>query len=120
MAYDWPGNVRELEHLISRSVLRTRAAATSLDDSAVLTITHSTLDLGASDGLPPQASPPATSQGPVIGNLSLREATDQFQIRMIREALDRNEGNQAATARSLGIDRGNFSRLIKRLGIARQ
>lgn len=120
MAYDWPGNVRELEHLISRSVLRTRAAATSADDAAVLTITHSTLDLGASDGLQPQAPPPSTSQDPVIGNLSLREATDQFQIRMIREALAQNDGNQAAAARSLGIDRGNFSRLIKRLGIARQ
>jgi hypothetical protein len=48
--------------------------------------------------------------------LSLREATDDFQRRWLRDALTRHAGNQAAGAREAGMHRSNLFRLIKRLG----
>ncbi|WP_255725155.1 helix-turn-helix domain-containing protein, partial [Photobacterium sp. OFAV2-7] len=40
-----------------------------------------------------------------------------FQEQYIRQALDVNDNNWAATARQLGIDSGNLHRLAKRLGL---
>lgn len=120
-AYPWPGNVRELEHLISRSVLRVRPPG---EDAVNRVLTLHKADLGLpSDTLgetPAMAptSPAAGSPTPTAAEgLTLREATDRFQADTVRRALSANDGNQAATARALGLDRGNFSRLLKRLGI---
>jgi len=55
-------------------------------------------------------------QGQVEGQ-GLREATDAFQRRWIEAAIERNGGAMAAAARDAGMDRSNFLRLAKRLGI---
>jgi len=47
----------------------------------------------------------------------LRAATEQFQRRWIEEALRRHGGAMAAAAREAGMDRSNFLRLAKRLGV---
>ncbi len=51
--------------------------------------------------------------------MTLAEATDSFRRELIARRLHDHRGNLAATARSLGLDRGNFHRLIKRLGVRR-
>ncbi|MBU2097124.1 MAG: hypothetical protein KKD00_00025, partial [Gammaproteobacteria bacterium] len=48
---------------------------------------------------------------------TLRDATDQFQQQLVQTTLKRFRGNQARSAKALGLDRGNFSRLLKRLHI---
>ncbi|OFE11348.1 nitric oxide reductase transcription regulator [Pseudohongiella acticola] len=117
LAYDWPGNVRELEHLISRAALRARASETGISDTRrLLTITCDVLDLPdsvsqATITLPPSV-PPDTKPG-----LTLRQATEMFQKDMVTNALRQCDGNQSQAARALGLDRGNLSRLLKRLGL---
>ena len=118
-AYDWPGNVRELEHLISRAMLRAGAAAsTGNQTSRAVNIDAALLELGNLSGIGQAAhSEHATPAAESTPGQSLREATDDFQRRVIITTLERHDGNQSRAARELGIDRGNFSRLLKRLGL---
>lgn len=117
LAYNWPGNVRELEHLISRAVLKAQAGQDG--SRRLLTLTAELLELGNTPRSTSNA--PATSVSPSlpesIPGQTLRDATEDFQIQLIREVLQRHDNNQSSAARELGVDRGNFSRLLKRLDI---
>lgn len=119
LTYPWPGNVRELEHLISRAVLK---AQTGQDGSRrLLTLTAETLGLHGSPAAAPARSPDPASVEPAdyppAANQTLRQATEAFQQELIRRTLARYDNNQSRAARALGIDRGNFSRLLKRLDV---
>ena len=107
----WPGNVRELEHLLARAALRALAGHTPRP--RILTLHAEHLDLA------PAARPGTTAvDGEPAGGtsgLTLRQAVEAFQQRLIEDALQRHRGNRAAAARELGIDRGNLLRLWKRL-----
>jgi len=48
---------------------------------------------------------------------SLRESAAAHQRQLVEHALAEQHGNYAAAARALGMDRGNFHRLAKRLGL---
>ncbi len=106
----WPGNVRELEHLVSRAAVRALAQQTG--QRRIVTLHAHHLELG-----PVAAHSAGPTEMPPPGHLPLREAVDAFQRRLIEDALTRNEGNRAAAARELGLERGNFHRLMKRLGV---
>lgn len=116
LAYQWPGNVRELEHLISRAVLKVQAGQDG--KRRLLTITAELLGL---DRLLPEVANPsseaALDRQPLSAGLTLRDATEAFQVQLIRQALESHGHNQSRAAESLGMDRGNFSRLVKRLGV---
>jgi anaerobic nitric oxide reductase transcription regulator len=47
--------------------------------------------------------------------IDFKSAVDEFQRQLIQQQLAAQQGNMAATARMLGLDRGNFHRLLKRL-----
>lgn len=47
----------------------------------------------------------------------LRTALEDFQRDLIRTAVEQNDGNWAAAARELGINRSNLHKLSKRLDI---
>ncbi|QIB65825.1 nitric oxide reductase transcriptional regulator NorR [Kineobactrum salinum] len=115
LAYDWPGNVRELEHLISRAVLRLRAAG---DGRGLLTVGMDVMDLPRASAAPAPAveSTPGTLPA-APQEQSLRAATEMFQRELVQHSLRQHNGNQASTARALGLDRGNLNRLLKRLQI---
>lgn len=49
--------------------------------------------------------------------MTLTEATQSFQHQWLQRALAASDGNLAAAARSVGMDRSNFHRLMKRLGL---
>lgn len=49
--------------------------------------------------------------------IDLKETIDNFQRQLINEKLKLRNGNLAATARDLGLNRSNFYRLLQRLGI---
>ncbi len=113
-AYDWPGNVRELEHVLLRAALR--AAGGRRGASVVIGIEH--LALGTSQA---PAGVAAENAPPAIGAVtSLRAATDDYQRALVRQALAASDGNWAAAARALALDRGNLRRLAARLGLAAQ
>ena len=48
---------------------------------------------------------------------NLKQITDDFQTQFIKKMLAENNGNSAATARAIGVDRSNLHRLMKRLDI---
>lgn len=118
-SYEWPGNVRELEHLISRAVLRAGAAAYHHGNTPrVVNIDAALLELKTATGALMERSPTLSqADATLLQYQSLRHATDDFQRHVITETLARHNGNQSRAAKELGIDRGNFSRLVKRLGL---
>jgi anaerobic nitric oxide reductase transcription regulator len=67
----------------------------------------------------------AAADGPAVPSAAvgepgqtLREATDAFQRAWIEAVLVRHGGSMAAAARAAGMDRSNFHRLARRLGVA--
>lgn len=52
-----------------------------------------------------------------IEPLNLREAVDNFQKQLVKNALIHYQGNWTKTAKHFSRDRGNLNRLAKRLGI---
>ncbi len=93
-AHDWPGNVRELAHAIERAVL-----------------------LCGGDEIGPQElllSPPG---GIAIGQGEIMKLEEAERV-LIRNALDRYDGNVAEAARALGLSRSAMYRRLEKLGIA--
>ena len=113
LAYHWPGNIRELEHLLSRAALKSATPENRLAD--FITISTAYLDI-VPEPLNIQDINTVTTTKP-SAPIDLKNAVDEFQRQLIRQQLTEQQGNIAATARRLGLDRGNFHRLLKRLGI---
>lgn len=107
--YSWPGNVRELEHTLDRAVLRALSEGQRADTVVSIRPHH----LGT------QPAPTSASRADleIDAELPLAEAVDDFKRRVFKDRIDGHGGNLAAAARSLGIDRGNFHRQLKRLGL---
>lgn len=105
----WPGNVRELEHAINRATVLARAEQGG--NRAIIDACH--LGLGA-----PAFAPIEDAPAPVFAaSEGLKAATEAFQRRLIRQALDANLGRWSATARQLKLDPANLHRLAQRLGL---
>jgi anaerobic nitric oxide reductase transcription regulator len=125
LSYLWPGNVRELEHLISRGVLKALSRQTKRQRILSVALT----DLWPRGQAPAwTAASPVTDQiGTVAPALSpelstasgggLRPAVQAYERQLITQSLAQHQGNWAAAARALQIDRANLHRLAKRLGI---
>src|SRR5690606_19571268 len=109
----WPGNVRELEHAISRAVVRALGEKHRRDRVMELTPRH----LGAATGVAPRADPVVAGLSEPTAEATLHEAVDHFRRELIRRRLRSHKGNLSATAASLGIDKGNFHRMVKRMGL---
>ena len=111
--YPWPGNVRELEHAIHRAAVLARAEQ-GLGE-VLLKPAYFSLEASAQvDSQNPLTPAKAATAALAVG---LRDATDEFQGQLIRQALESFGGNWSATARHLQIDSGNLHRLAKRLGV---
>jgi anaerobic nitric oxide reductase transcription regulator len=111
--YSWPGNVRELEHSLSRGIIRALSEGQSRDGIVALSPHH----LGAELQTTPTITATDAAAFPRSAILNLSEATEAYRRELVRQRLHEYSGNLAATARSLGLDRGNFHRLLKRLGL---
>jgi anaerobic nitric oxide reductase transcription regulator len=110
--YSWPGNVRELENIISRAVLK---ASRQPLESGFLRIRpeHLAGDIGSALYVSPAPAYDPPQKSPV----PFREEVKAFQILLIQAALERNNGNWAAAARDLDLDRSNLHNLSARLGM---
>ena len=114
MRYDWPGNVRELDNVISRSVLKASAHRLG-DKEIVVTPAFLSGDLDVSTRAQPSVADTNPLPRPPI--LSFRAEVKAFETRLIQIALENNQGNWAAAARALDMDRSNLHNLATRLGI---
>jgi Nif-specific regulatory protein len=100
--YAWPGNVRELENTIERAVVLAPGPTIGAKDLA--------LERRAPQSGDSQLSIPATHDAIALPpGLTLEEA----ERRYARAILDREDGNQSAAARALGISRNKLARLLK-------
>lgn len=103
VGYHWPGNVRELKNLVERlSILK----AGKTIDSGDLPV-----DMIGEDR-------DSLFFGPSIRYQEAKERVlDQFHKRIIGTTLTEHGGNVSRAAEALGMDRGNFQRLMRRYGI---
>ena len=92
------GNVRELENLVER-------AHAMVEPDAYIT----------PDLLPDELLATVPASPAEAG--SLRAAVDQFEARLVREALARNDGNQTRTAQELGMSRRALIDKIQKFGL---
>jgi anaerobic nitric oxide reductase transcription regulator len=124
LAHGWPGNVRELEHVISRASLRAFTEQRRGARWTAIEPHHLALDAAAagSQAAAPQAplasqTDDAQASFPGAAGGTLREATAAFQRAWLADALARHNGHVANAAREAGIDRSNFHRMLRKLGM---
>jgi transcriptional regulator with PAS, ATPase and Fis domain len=99
--YDWPGNIRELENVIERTVI--------LSDAPV--IRPDALPANIRSFLSEKKIPtPSLSED----GMDLNAAVEEFENRMIDEALRRTNGNKQAAARLLGLKRTTLVAKLRR------
>jgi len=97
----WPGHTRQLSHAIEAAVIRAHGEhATTLHEHHIFP----QVDASAADQPPP----------------TLQQATREFQRRIVREALERNDWNVTETARQLDLARSHVYNLIKDFGLQRE
>jgi DNA-binding NtrC family response regulator len=99
VAYDWPGNIRELRNAIERAIL--------------LTPSDEPLRWEALPGEVRGSGVPAATEE----ERGLEAQVNEFERRLIRAALDRNEGVIRRAARDLSVNAVTLSRRMKRLGL---
>ena len=89
LSYEWPGNIRELQHTIEKAVI--------LSESSVL----------KPEDLYLKSPFPVNSTNSFI-------TLDEMESKMIRQALEKNNGNFTAAAEQLGITRQTLYNRLKR------
>ena len=102
--YSWPGNVRELQHVLE--------AAMVLSDGLIMP-----------EHLPPAVqraalAPAATVNPSLSPGMSLDDALEEAERRMILDALQKAGGVQARAAKILGVSEWSLRYRVKKLRIA--
>jgi DNA-binding NtrC family response regulator len=103
--YDWPGNVRELKNVIERVVVLNRGVS-------LVAREHLSYDI-----VPRARGNGAMAAETLVGKVSLKQATEDFEKKMIQEALRVAAGVQSEASRLLGTTRRILGYKIKQLGI---
>lgn len=119
LAHGWPGNVRELEHVISRASLRAFREQRRGARWTAIEPHHLALEAAAAGGPATPPAPAGQHASLAAGGGTLREATEAFQRAWLADALARHRGHVANAAREAGIDRSNFHRTLRKLGVPR-
>jgi len=96
-SYAWPGNVRELENRIRRAVI--------LAENSFLT----PLELGFVR---------EEKESLNLNKLSLKDARQNLEIKLINKALEKTKGNISLAAKLLGITRPTLYDLMKKYNIS--
>ena len=97
MAHDWPGNVRELENEIERLVIMTGGE-----------------DVADVDLLSPRiGGEPGIDDFPGFEEMTIPEATEQLERKMLLDGLRETGWNKTRTAENLGVSRRNLIRKVK-------
>jgi two-component system nitrogen regulation response regulator NtrX len=99
-AHNWPGNVRELRNIIERA--------------AALVSGDLINEYDIRDALRGNISGPVKTESK---SLSLKDQIDDFERSLLEDVLRQTDGNIAAAARILKMDRGNLSKRLKRYGL---
>ena len=103
--FHWPGNVRELENIIERAVVMTAGPRIDAGDIR--------LDIAA----PGSHASSQAAGAPAIMFLPEGMTLEQFEDKLIREALQRAGGNKSQAARLLGLSRNALRYRLSKIGV---
>ncbi len=96
-SHPWPGNVRELRNLMERLAYLSTSDRVEADDLAFILA-------------PREEGAMVTAPG-----LALNDATTEFQVKYIEQAIRRAGGNMSEAAKALGLHRSNLYRKMRQL-----
>jgi TOMM system kinase/cyclase fusion protein len=105
--YGWPGNVRELENEVRRAATLTDSDV--IDESDLSENVRSVAQKSPVSGRGVLQYPPTEKE-----NQSLKDVVEEYEIRLIREALEENKGNKQKTSKILGLTRQGLIRKLKK------
>ncbi len=105
--YDWPGNVRELENMIERMVILTNHKTLTIDDIPEKILSSSRSDEVGGFEIPEEG-------------ISLEEALNEFERRLILHALHKTGWVKNKAAQLLRVNRTTLIEKIKRQNLDRQ
>ncbi|HUT90085.1 MAG TPA: sigma-54-dependent Fis family transcriptional regulator [Thermoguttaceae bacterium] len=97
--HPWPGNVRELRNLMERLAYLSTEDRIEVEDLAFI--------------LSPRGSSPLFT----TFDQALAQATQQFQVAYIKQAIERAGGNMTEAASQLGLHRSNLYRKMRQLDV---
>ena len=95
--FPWPGNVRQLENEIRRAIV----------------LAEDKIDVA-------ELSPDVARGGPGAARgsgLDLKSRVDALDAELVREAVQKTQGNQTRAAELLGVSRFGLQKMMRRLGI---
>jgi two-component system response regulator HydG len=113
-AHDWPGNVRELENAVQR-------ALALCDDE--IRVRHlppglaGTPSPGRTGGMAAVDAAPTSWTDDMPFNEARTAAQHDFEHTYLTRLMERCKGNLSLAARTAGMDRSNFRKLLQRSGI---
>ena len=109
--YNWPGNVRELRNVIERAMI--------LEDSDVITTKYLPRNLVPDAGAFRSGDAAAVSSASAgLRGFNLPPegiSLDEVEMSLVRQAIERSEGNQTRAAELLGISRDQLRYRLKKL-----
>jgi DNA-binding NtrC family response regulator len=118
--YNWPGNVRELQHLVQHTAIMKQGKVVGPEDLDRIPISPiaSEVDVPRSD-VRPTVTPPAVAPEPTPGaeTFNMEQEKREWEIRVIKKALESNGWNQSRAARMLGLKRTTLIEKMKKYGI---
>jgi len=102
--YAWPGNVRELKNLLERLAI--------LKQGKIIVPGDLPLEFNA------QGAAAAQPDEAVLNyRLAKEKVLQEFHRGFVESALKKYGGNVSKASESLGLDRGNFQRIMRRYGL---
>jgi transcriptional regulator with PAS, ATPase and Fis domain len=119
VAHEWPGNVRELENEMERLWVLS-GDDQIIDDDLLSTAIgrRKIVNTTATAFVPSTASPPSAPETSLGAKaLSLPDAVENLERRMIVDELRRARGNKTKAADALGISRRNLIRKVQAYGL---
>jgi len=106
---DWPGNVRQLKNVVERLVI--------MADESILDYHHLMDNLHGSRGTVPHRVPGTLGELRALKKRIIDEHYGRMEKALLLKALSAAGGNISAAAKAVGMQRPNFSILLKRHGI---
>ena len=102
LGHNWPGNVRELRNLMERLAYLSQGDKVDADELAFI------------------LAPESPASGVLSLDLSLNEATNQFQTQYVSRQIEAARGNMTDAARRLGLHRSNLYRKMRQLEMSEE
>ncbi|MGE7759323.1 sigma 54-interacting transcriptional regulator [Peribacillus sp. NPDC097895] len=97
--YNWPGNVRELENILGRAIIFMKLNETIIDVQHIPDFIESIPIIQEKDSMVPSG---------YVSGRPLSEIIDQYEAKIIQQAINTHKGNKTLTAKALGISVRNL------------